>query len=511
MLDPRWGLRPEICWIASNPTLMGPRGVGTLTGMHAGIAGPGRVITGDGTNGNGVTINGGDKTARDAATFVVVCRRNGVGGEYHGLISLTGHSGGNQGIYVADNGSGNGLGIVRGGVTWMSQVSDVPSDQWLVVVASWRKADGANYVGYAPLGGGTKIVSEGTHAGPMLGGNGTYCVGRVRGDLPSWPGDIAAAVASFDWLGLDRAVELMRNPWQLFAPKRIWVPGSAGGTAHDGTGALSSDASTLSGTATHLTLHASSGALSSDASTIAGSANHIVVHPSSGALSSQDATLAGTALRYRQFSATGALDSASATIAGDAAHTTTGTFSATGALSAQDGTIAGTATHLTLHTATGAIQASDSTITGTAARLGTHDATGSLSADLASITGTVLHTGDGAEVVPLRTGGHAFMRERFAQARKRLALQRILSYLTEEEPAEETKRIIRAVKAGKPIQDKKPPVVMAEVSAEKIAEKLIPSRVADLAEIPDIDMQAVIKKAIRLAQERDDEDVLLLL
>lgn len=313
------------------------------------------------------------------------------------------------------------------------------------------------------------------------------------------------------FLAQGEAHELARNPWSLFEPRRIWVPVAAGGTAHDGTGALSSDAATISGTAAHFTLHASSGALSSDASTIAGSANHIVVHPSSGALSSQDATLAGTALRYRQFSATGALDSASATIAGDAAHTTTGTFSATGALSAQDGTIAGTATHLTLHTATGAIQASDSTITGTAARLGTHDATGSLSADLASITGTVLHTGDGAEVVPLRTGGHAFMRERFAQARKRLALQRILSYLTEEEPAEETKRIIRAVKAGKPIQDKKPPVVMAEVSAEKIAEKLIPSRVADLAEIPDIDMQAVIKKAIRLAQERDDEDVLLLL
>ena len=308
------------------------------------------------------------------------------------------------------------------------------------------------------------------------------------------------------------SADLARNLGAAFEPRRIFVPVVAGGGgSFSATGALSSDASTLSGTATHLTLHASSGALSSDASTIAGSANHIVVHPSSGALSSQDATLAGTALRYRQFSATGALDSASATIAGDAAHTTTGTFSATGALSAQDGTIAGTATHLTLHTATGAIQASDSTITGTAARLGTHDATGSLSADLASITGTVLHTGDGAEVVPLRTGGHAFMRERFAQARKRLALQRILSYLTEEEPAEETKRIIRAVKAGKPIQDKKPPVVMAEVSAEKIAEKLIPSRVADLAEIPDIDMQAVIKKAIRLAQERDDEDVLLLL
>lgn len=468
--------------------------------------------------GFGSTLGGGttdrvqtSATARQRQTFVVVGVRNGPGGGGYGRYFQSGTTGiapcevlfnSIEGTTAFQRLSGN---IAR--FTWAYPDIGVP----FCTVISYD----ASAAGWKPTVATNGVAQSVTTTSPptSAGGNvtGAIIVGNREAGDRAWDGH---------WLlfaEIDRAcsrsecIDLSANPWQLFEPRRIWVPVSAGGTAHDGTGALSSDAATISGTAAHFTLHASSGALSSDASTIAGSANHIVVHPSSGALSSQDATLAGTALRYRQFSATGALDSASATIAGDAAHTTTGTFSATGALSAQDGTIAGTATHLTLHTATGAIQASDSTITGTAARLGTHDATGSLSADLASITGTVLHTGDGAEVVPLRTGGHAFMRERFAQARKRLALQRILSYLTEEEPAEETKRIIRAVKAGKPIQDKKPPVVMAEVSAEKIAEKLIPSRVADLAEIPDIDMQAVIKKAIRLAQERDDEDVLLLL
>lgn len=110
---------------------------------------------------------------------------------------------------------------------------------------------------------------------------------------------------------------------------------------------------------------------------------------------------------------------------------------------------------------------------------------------------------------PRRGGGGV---SRFVQARKRLALQRVLEYLTQPEPTEETKRIIRQVKAGKPIErDEKPPVVMAEVSAEKIAERLIPSRVAAVQSIPDVELQAVIRKAIRMAQERDDEDILLLL
>ena len=113
-------------------------------------------------------------------------------------------------------------------------------------------------------------------------------------------------------------------------------------------------------------------------------------------------------------------------------------------------------------------------------------------------------------VEPQLKSGGAYLRSNFVQARKRLALQRVLDFLTQEEPEEETKQIIREIKAGKPVAaDKKPPVVMREVSAEKLADKLIPARIAQLP--PDIDLQQVIRRAIEIAQERDDEETLMLL
>ncbi len=132
--------------------------------------------------------------------------------------------------------------------------------------------------------------------------------------------------------------------------------------------------------------------------------------------------------------------------------------------------------------------------------------TGSLSATLGELTLVAYEN----EQTTQRGGGHAYLRNGFVQARKRLALQRALDFLTQPEPEEETKQIIREIKAGKPVkQDKKPPVVMREVSAEKLADKLIPSRIAQLP--PDIDLQQVIRRAIEIAQERDDEETLMLL
>lgn len=109
------------------------------------------------------------------------------------------------------------------------------------------------------------------------------------------------------------------------------------------------------------------------------------------------------------------------------------------------------------------------------------------------------------------TGGHAYLSDRFARARKRIALQRALDYLTNPKPSDETKRVIREIKAGKPVPRESPPAVMAEVSAEKLAPKLIPERVAEL-KAADIDLQRVILRALELAQQdADDEDVLLLM
>ena len=119
---------------------------------------------------------------------------------------------------------------------------------------------------------------------------------------------------------------------------------------------------------------------------------------------------------------------------------------------------------------------------------------------------------DKAAATPAK-GGSAY-RNGFVAARKRIALQRMLDYLTEDEPQEETKQIIRAVKAGKPLPpEKKAPAVMKEISAEKIAASLIPARVAEVQTAIDagLDVQRVILRAIEIARERDDEDVLLLL
>ena len=309
----------------------------------------------------------------------------------------------------------------------------------------------------------------------------------------------------------EQAAELSVKPWLLVAPRRIFVPVSVGGTTHEATGSLSASAATVAGSANAVTTFTSTGALSAQAATLAGSAVHLTLHTSSGALDAQAATLSGSANHVAVHASSGALTADAATVSGSASLAVGGAFSAVGDLTAQSATVAGTAVHYTLRAATGDLDAKAATLTGVATHLTLHTSTGALVADQASVSGSVLHTGDGAEVEQPRTDGHVYLRDGFTAAKKRLALQRVLSYLTEEEPAEETKRIIRAVKAGKPIQDKKPPVVMAEVSAEKIADRLIPSRAAELAEIPDIDMQAVIKKAIRIAQERDDEDVLLLL
>jgi len=106
-------------------------------------------------------------------------------------------------------------------------------------------------------------------------------------------------------------------------------------------------------------------------------------------------------------------------------------------------------------------------------------------------------------------------RNRFVEGRKRIALQRLLSYLTEDDPPAETKRQVRAVKAGKPVppEERKPPVVMQEVSAQKLAAKIIPERIQAIeqAAAAGLDVQRVILKAIEMARERDEEEVMLLL
>lgn len=308
----------------------------------------------------------------------------------------------------------------------------------------------------------------------------------------------------------DELYTLSANPWQLFQPRRIWVPveAAAGGT-FSSTGALAAQDATVAGSAAHLTLHAATGALSAQAATVSGAA--VSPHLSTGALEAQAATVAGTAARLVLHGSTGALEAQAAEVSGSASKAAGGTFDGVGVLTAQAAAIAGSAARLALHTATGSLVADVAQASGTAVHLTLHTSTGVLEAQEATVAG-VAFIGDAPpepEPETRRRRGHA---SQFVQARKKLALQHLLEYLTEEEPAEATKRVIAEVKAGRPIPQVQTPRIRTDLTAAELADKLIPSRVFQLQNLmPDIEPQKVIQRAIRIAQERDDEDILMLL
>lgn len=185
-----------------------------------------------------------------------------------------------------------------------------------------------------------------------------------------------------------------------------WTDNVSGVVSHPSSGGLAAQASTVAGSATHLTLHATSGALAAQVATIAGTAadhhsnigaltaqaatvaataTHLTLHTSSGALSGQAATVAGTAAH--QHAATGSLVSGSAVVSGAADHTVAGSSHATsGALAAQAATVAGSATHLTLHATSGALAAQAAAVAGSAVH--PHTTSGALAAQAAAISGS---------------------------------------------------------------------------------------------------------------------------
>ena len=105
-------------------------------------------------------------------------------------------------------------------------------------------------------------------------------------------------------------------------------------------------------------------------------------------------------------------------------------------------------------------------------------------------------------------------RSRFVEARKRLPMPFLIDWLTNEEPSAQTKRVIAEIKAGRPIpRDAKPPKGPENISATRLAVQILPSRafvfktyLADL-----VHASRTVEKAVALATERDDEDILMLL
>lgn len=145
------------------------------------------------------------------------------------------------------------------------------------------------------------------------------------------------------------------------------------------------------------TLHATSGALSSQAASITGAAQH--QHVTTGALSAQNAQINGAAVHATLHATTGALTAQPAVVTGAAAHE----HAVTGALSAQAASVAGSSDHVipgTTHDTTGALAAQNAALSGAADHLTLHATTGSLAAQSAAVSGVAVHphVGSGALV-----------------------------------------------------------------------------------------------------------------
>ena len=288
----------------------------------------------------------------------------------------------------------------------LSRANDNAGSQYVNTLTFGNNSSGnavaAGYYAYARAVNSTSLTSTNAL---------TYAASAVTesGDWGFWPLDDNTDTA--DDSGNSRTLTFGGTLTSETSP-------TLGGGGFDASGALASDAATISGTATHLTLHSTTGALAAQAASIAGTAAH--VHAALGALAAQNATIAGSADHRTLHTATGALAAQAASLSGAAAHvhatagalaaqaaTIAGSasradggadFTAVGALAAQDAAVAGSATHLTLHTASGALQAQAAAVSGAAAHV--HAALGVLAAQDATITGAavhqVLHTAAGA-------------------------------------------------------------------------------------------------------------------
>jgi hypothetical protein len=284
----------------------------------------------------------------------------------------------------------------------------------------------------------------------------------------------------------------------LFEPRRFAVPAAAG-AGSTGTVATTNAADTSSATGTTTVTGTSATTNAADTSNAAGTT-----------------TVTGT------LATTNADDTAAASgaVGGDI----TGSSATTNANDA--GAASGTTTIVGASATTNADDASSAagttTVVGTSATTNADD-TATASGVAGAITGTSATTnaddtasaegypGDEPPAVAVvkRGGG-----SNFVKARKRLAVEYLIEYLTEEEPSAETKRVIAEIKAGRPVPaDAKPPSAARSLSVADLAEKIIPRRLMSYQNliVDAIEPQRVIARAVRIAEEREDEDLLMLL
>jgi hypothetical protein len=268
----------------------------------------------------------------------------------------------------------------------------VPSTGDSVRVDTASLISGKLVVGDRGLGVlGSTIPSTGEHGAALLYNDldlPTEDNDEFRALITTWPVGLTLFVnedSSFEASGADGEYvgeyEGFKNGVSYGTAEFTVTIGAA--STHATSGALVSDAATVAGTATHLTLHATSGALEAGSATVAGTAAH--QHVATGAIEAAAATVAGSAAHLTLHTSSGALEAQAATASGAAAHQ----HASNGDLSASAATVAGTADHRTLHATSGALTASAATASGTAAH--EHAATGTVAAQAATVSGEAVH------------------------------------------------------------------------------------------------------------------------
>jgi hypothetical protein len=368
----------------------------------------------------------------------------------------------------------------------------------------------------------------------------SYTVGGRTSTQDRFPGRIFAhaVVDPFQFDGQ----ALTREPVRLFQPRRIPTLVIAGGGA-TGTSATTNAADTSSAAGTTTILGTSARTNARDTSSASGTTTIVGTSARTNAADTSTATgkttIVGTSARTNAADTTSAsgkttvtgtsattnardTSAASGTVGGGAGVSGTSATTNANDTGAASGTTAVVGSSATTNGADTATASGTTSIVGTSATTNASDtATASGSAGAVSGTAAVTNADDTASgegftgneppaVEVVKRGGGS----NFVKARKRLAVEYLIEYLTEEEPSEETKRVVAEIKAGRPVpQDAKPPAPGRSMSAAELADKIIPRRLlvyqSLMADV--VEPQKVVQRAIRIAQERDDEDLLMLL
>lgn len=221
-VNPDFRLPLEFLWNGAHNTvdavtgLLWTRGTGLTDDAHA----FGRGVSGS-SGATGFSRSGGKTSAETKYTFVGVFKRTGAIAYQSIFIS----SGTNTGVSMACDSGGTVLSWVKRGVTSFGSLT-LPLNEDVCVVASHDQTSGAYYLLMRNLVTGVVTRSAGTDTNGSSAGNGTYRI--LRGHDNSFAGSLGLAGFAFAYLPEALAYDILSNPWQIFAPRSIWVPVSSG-------------------------------------------------------------------------------------------------------------------------------------------------------------------------------------------------------------------------------------------------------------------------------------------